>query len=78
MNPMNPESTPSIQERLIDELLREPLFDGDSVFVKELQQQLEAAFLPTVKTIRKAPVTSPLSEIDVSGAIKLFVELTQV
>lgn len=43
MNPMNPESTPSIQERLIDELLREPLFDGDSEFVKELQQQLDAA-----------------------------------
>jgi len=44
MNAMNPESTPSIQERLIDELLREPLFDGDSEFVKELQQQLDAAY----------------------------------
>lgn len=42
------------------------------------QQQLESAFLPTVKTIRKAPVTSPLSEIDISGVVKLFVDLTQV
>lgn len=42
------------------------------------QQQLEAAFLPTVKTIQRAPCTSPLSEMDISMIIKLFVSLTQV
>lgn len=42
------------------------------------QQQLEAAFLPTVKTIQRAPCTSPLAEMDISMIIKLFVSLTQV
>lgn len=42
------------------------------------QQQLEDAFLVTVKTIQKAPCTSPLAEIDLSMVVKLFVDLTHV
>jgi condensin complex subunit 3 len=42
------------------------------------QQQLEAAFLPTIKTIQKAPCTSPLAEIDITMIVKFFVDLTQV
>ena len=42
------------------------------------QHQLESAFLPTIKTIQKAPVTSPLAEIDIAAVVKLFVDLTQV
>ena len=42
------------------------------------QQQLEAAFLPTIKTIQKAPCTSPLAEIDITTIVKFFVDLTQV
>lgn len=42
------------------------------------QQQLEAAFLPTIKTIHKAPCTSPLAEMDISLVVKFFVDLTQV
>merc|ERR1740128_178700 len=41
------------------------------------QQQLESAFIPTLKTIQKAPVTSPLAEIDIAAVVKLFVDLTQ-
>ena len=41
------------------------------------QQQLEAAFVPTIKTIQKAPVTSPLADIDVGSVVKLFVDLTR-
>lgn len=41
------------------------------------QHQLESAFLPTIKTIQKAPVTSPLAEIDIAAVVKLFVDLTQ-
>jgi Ca-activated chloride channel family protein len=40
MNPMNPEPKPPIQERLIDELLREPLFDEHAAFGKELKQRM--------------------------------------
>ena len=42
------------------------------------QQQLEAAFLPTMKTIQRAPCTSPLSEIDIAIIVKMFINLTQV
>ena len=42
------------------------------------QQQLEAAFLPTIKTIQKAPCTSPLAEMDITMIVKFFVNLTQV
>lgn len=41
------------------------------------QQQLEAAFLPTIKTIQKAPYTSPLAEMDITMVVKFFVDLTQ-
>lgn len=42
------------------------------------QQQLEAAFLPTLQTFLNAPITNPLAEVDISMVIKLFVDLTQV
>ncbi|XP_057377036.1 condensin complex subunit 3-like [Daphnia carinata] len=41
------------------------------------QQQLESAYLPTIKTIQKAPCTSPLAEMDITQVVKFFVDLTQ-
>ncbi|KAM9819142.1 condensin complex subunit 3 [Syngnathus typhle] len=40
------------------------------------QEVVEESFLPTMRTLMKAPATSPLAEVDVSNVVKLFVELT--
>ncbi|XP_059407809.1 condensin complex subunit 3-like isoform X2 [Carassius carassius] len=41
------------------------------------QECVEESFLPTMKTLFNAPVTSPLSEVDTSNVAELFVELTR-
>ncbi len=38
---------------------------------------MEESFLPTMRTLFNAPVTSPLSEVDTSNVAELFVELTR-
>ncbi|KAG1956791.1 condensin complex subunit 3 isoform X2 [Pimephales promelas] len=41
------------------------------------QECVEESFLPTMRTLFNAPVTSPLSEVDSSNVAELFVELTR-
>ncbi|XDV14948.1 hypothetical protein PO909_015112 [Leuciscus waleckii] len=41
------------------------------------QERVEESFLPTMRTLFNAPVTSPLSEVDASNVAELFVELTR-
>uniref|UniRef100_A0A8C2BSF7 Non-SMC condensin I complex, subunit G n=1 Tax=Cyprinus carpio TaxID=7962 RepID=A0A8C2BSF7_CYPCA len=41
------------------------------------QECVEESFLPTMRTLFNAPVTSPLSEVDTSNVAELFVELTR-
>uniref|UniRef100_A0A8C1NCQ2 Non-SMC condensin I complex, subunit G n=1 Tax=Cyprinus carpio TaxID=7962 RepID=A0A8C1NCQ2_CYPCA len=41
------------------------------------QECVEESFLPTMRTLFNAPVTSPLSEVDASNVAELFVELTR-
>uniref|UniRef100_A0A8C5I769 Nuclear condensin complex subunit 3 C-terminal domain-containing protein n=1 Tax=Gouania willdenowi TaxID=441366 RepID=A0A8C5I769_GOUWI len=41
------------------------------------QEVVEESFLPTIRTLMNAPVTSPLAEVDVSNVVELFVELTR-
>ncbi|XP_015245120.1 PREDICTED: condensin complex subunit 3 [Cyprinodon variegatus] len=41
------------------------------------QEIVEESFLPTVRTLLNAPVTSPLAEVDVSNVVELLVELTR-
>ncbi|TRY60766.1 hypothetical protein DNTS_029618 [Danionella cerebrum] len=41
------------------------------------QECVEQSFLPTMRTLFNAPVTSPLSEVDTSNVAELFVELTR-
>ncbi|XP_064916684.1 condensin complex subunit 3 [Columba livia] len=41
------------------------------------QECFEAAYLPTLQTLLNAPVTSPLSEIDISNVSELLVDLTR-
>ncbi len=38
---------------------------------------MEESFLPTMRTLFNAPVTSPLSEVDTSNVAELFIELTR-
>ncbi|XP_016430566.1 condensin complex subunit 3 [Sinocyclocheilus rhinocerous] len=44
---------------------------------KTNQECVEESFLPTLRTLFNAPVTSPLSEVDASNVAELFVELTR-
>uniref|UniRef100_A0A672LY22 Non-SMC condensin I complex, subunit G n=1 Tax=Sinocyclocheilus grahami TaxID=75366 RepID=A0A672LY22_SINGR len=41
------------------------------------QECVEESFLPTLRKLFNAPVTSPLSEVDASNVAELFVELTR-
>ncbi|KAI4832946.1 hypothetical protein KUCAC02_015880 [Chaenocephalus aceratus] len=41
------------------------------------QEVVEEGFLPTVRTLMNAPVTSPLAEVDVNNVVELLVELTR-
>ncbi|NWW97921.1 CND3 protein, partial [Caloenas nicobarica] len=41
------------------------------------QECFEEAYLPTLQTLLNAPVTSPLSEIDISNVSELLVDLTR-
>ncbi|XP_077059619.1 condensin complex subunit 3 [Siphateles boraxobius] len=41
------------------------------------QECVEESFLPTMRTLFNAPVTSPLSEVDACNVAELFVELTR-
>ncbi|XP_072319802.1 condensin complex subunit 3 [Eucyclogobius newberryi] len=41
------------------------------------QELIEESFLPTVRTLLNAPVTSPLAEVDVNNVVELLVELTR-
>uniref|UniRef100_A0A7N8XZ18 Non-SMC condensin I complex, subunit G n=1 Tax=Mastacembelus armatus TaxID=205130 RepID=A0A7N8XZ18_9TELE len=41
------------------------------------QEVIEESFLPTVRTVMNAPVTSPLAEVDINNVVELFVELTR-
>ncbi|XP_016357398.1 condensin complex subunit 3-like isoform X2 [Sinocyclocheilus anshuiensis] len=41
------------------------------------QECVEESFLPTMRTLFNAPVTSPLSEVDASNVAELFVDLTR-
>uniref|UniRef100_A0A673GVW2 Condensin complex subunit 3-like n=1 Tax=Sinocyclocheilus rhinocerous TaxID=307959 RepID=A0A673GVW2_9TELE len=47
------------------------------VFLQTNQECVEESFLPTLRTLFNAPVTSPLSEVDASNVAELFVELTR-
>lgn len=38
---------------------------------------MEQSFLPTMRTLFYAPVTSPLSEVDTNNVAELFIELTR-
>ncbi len=37
---------------------------------------MEEAFLPTLRTLFKAPASSPLSEVNVNNVVDLMVQLT--
>ncbi|KAJ0050910.1 hypothetical protein NL108_009895 [Boleophthalmus pectinirostris] len=41
------------------------------------QEVIEESFLPTVRTLLNAPVTSPLAEVDINNVVELLVELTR-
>ncbi|KAM9857531.1 condensin complex subunit 3 [Aulostomus maculatus] len=41
------------------------------------QEVVEESFLPTIRTLMNAPVTSPLAEVDINNVVELFVELTR-
>ncbi|XP_034067439.1 condensin complex subunit 3 isoform X2 [Gymnodraco acuticeps] len=41
------------------------------------QEVVEEGFLPTIRTLMNAPVTSPLAEVDVNNVVELLVELTR-
>lgn len=41
------------------------------------QEVIEESFLPTLRTLLNAPVTSPLAEVDVNNVVELLVELTR-
>lgn len=41
------------------------------------QEVVEESFLPTLRTLLNAPVTSPLAQVDVNNVVELFVELTR-
>ncbi|GFG28408.1 hypothetical protein Cfor_11336 [Coptotermes formosanus] len=41
------------------------------------QEMLEQAFLPTLRTLFQAPVTSPLVEVDQDGVVRLMLQLTR-
>uniref|UniRef100_A0A3B4B2L3 UVR domain-containing protein n=1 Tax=Periophthalmus magnuspinnatus TaxID=409849 RepID=A0A3B4B2L3_9GOBI len=41
------------------------------------QEVIENSFLPTVRTLLNAPVTSPLAEVDINNVVELLVELTR-
>lgn len=47
------------------------------LYTRTNQECVEESFLPTMRTLFNAPVTSPLSEIDTSNVAELFVELTR-
>ena len=48
-----------------------------SFMSKQHQLAMEAAFVPTMKVLFDAPVTSPLTEIDTEDVGMLFVHLTR-
>ena len=48
-----------------------------SFMSKQHQLAMEAAFVPTMKVLFDAPVTSPLAEIDMEDVGMLFVHLTR-
>lgn len=63
-----------------DETLRQPLGIFLQVYASHCprsQETLEQAFLPTLKTLINAPVTSPLTQIDMDSVARLFVGLTR-
>ncbi|XP_034233209.1 condensin complex subunit 3 [Thrips palmi] len=63
-----------------DETLRQPLGVFLTVYASQCprsQETLEQAFLPTLKTLINAPVTSPLTQIDLDSVARLFVSLTR-
>lgn len=41
------------------------------------QEMLEQAFLPTLRTLFQAPVTSPLVEVDQDSVVRLMLHLTR-
>ncbi|XP_061840431.1 condensin complex subunit 3 isoform X1 [Nerophis lumbriciformis] len=41
------------------------------------QEVVEESFLPTMRTLIKAPATSPLAEVDMNNVVELLVELTR-
>jgi len=41
------------------------------------QETLEQAFLPTLRTLFQAPVTSPLVEVDQDSVVRLLLNLTR-
>ena len=43
---------------------------------KENQDTIEEAFLPTLKTLSSAPVTSPLNEVDLEDVGLFLIQLT--
>lgn len=47
------------------------------MFVRAHQEVVEESFLPTIRTLLNAPVTSPLAEVDVNNVVELFVDLTR-
>lgn len=62
-----------------DETLRQPLGVFLNVYASHCprsQETLEQAFLPTLRTLMQAPVTSPLTQIDQDRVALLFTSLT--
>jgi condensin complex subunit 3 len=41
------------------------------------QEALEQAFLPTLRTLFQAPITSPLIEVDQDSVVRLLLSLTR-
>lgn len=63
-----------------DESLRQPLGVFLTCYASHCprsQETLEQAFLPTLKTLMQAPVTSPLTAVDQDSVARLFVSLTR-
>ncbi|KAJ1523750.1 hypothetical protein ONE63_001583 [Megalurothrips usitatus] len=63
-----------------DEALRQPLGAFLTMYSSHCprsQETLEQAFLPTLRTLMQAPVTSPLTQIDQDSVARLFISLTR-
>lgn len=63
-----------------DESLRQPLSYFLTLYASQCprsQETLEQAFMPTLRTLMQAPVTSPLTQIDKESVSRLLLNLTR-